>query len=319
MDRSQIESLSTDELRQLIVDATAVLAARAEGKAPQKAVSASPVADASPGSGLFTFGLPASSSAAQPSSGGLFSTAGGSKLFGGTGAGLFSGSSAGAIFSDPSGSSGSGLFGTSSIGTSIFGGSAASGASAKLSCGYPGGQVKQAVRGEGDGEEAEEEDELVKEEEVTAIHGWTPSLTLEVRDSIETGEEAEDVLYNQRSKLYRFREGEWKERGLGEAKLLKSKATGRVRFLMRQEKTGKVVGNHYLLDSKPYCQLSKNADSDKIWVWCAQDFSDGELAVEQLALKFGTKELAEAFRDAFEKAKLDNAKALELDKEKAES
>merc|ERR1719210_1450793 len=86
------------------------------------------------------------------------------------------------------------------------------------------------------------------EEEVTNIPGWTPSVTLEVKEIIETGEENEEELYSQRSKLYRFREGEWKERGLGEARLLRSKASGRVRFLLRQEKTGKVVANHYVVD-----------------------------------------------------------------------
>ena len=44
-----------------------------------------------------------------------------------------------------------------------------------------------------------------------------------VKDTIATGEEDEDEIYSQRSKLYRFRDGEWKERGIGNAKLLKHK------------------------------------------------------------------------------------------------
>lgn len=43
-----------------------------------------------------------------------------------------------------------------------------------------------------------------------------------------------------RAKLFRLTSGEWKERGTGDVKLNKSAATGRVRIIMRQEKTLKV-------------------------------------------------------------------------------
>lgn len=136
--------------------------------------------------------------------------------------------------------------------------------------------------------------------------GWTPSVTLEVRDDVETGEEMEERLYTQRSKLYRFRDGDWKERGTGEAKLLKDPVTGRVRFLLRQEKTMKIVANHCVFDydEAPYCVLRPNANSERCWVWTAPDCADGgEQQVEQFALKFGTPELAKEFKEAFDKAK----------------
>lgn len=67
-----------------------------------------------------------------------------------------------------------------------------------------------------------------------------------------TGEEAEDVFWKCRAKLYRWANGsEWKERGLGEAKLLQHKETKKIRFLMRQEKTLKVVANHYGVYNSP--------------------------------------------------------------------
>ena len=63
---------------------------------------------------------------------------------------------------------------------------------------------------------------------------------------VETGEENEDTFWKCRSKLYRWAAGsEWKERGLGEAKLLQHKETKKIRFLLRQEKTLKIVANHY--------------------------------------------------------------------------
>ena len=138
------------------------------------------------------------------------------------------------------------------------------------------------------------------------IEGWTPSVSLDLKE-VQTGEEDEEELYSQRSKLYRFRDGDWKERGLGEAKLLKHKETSKVRFMLRQEKTGKIVANFFAVDVAPYCDLRPNAGSEKCWVWTAQDFSDEEGSVDQFALKFGSAELANAFKEAFDKAKVLNA------------
>jgi hypothetical protein len=47
-----------------------------------------------------------------------------------------------------------------------------------------------------------------------------------------TGEEEEECLGSFRSKLYRWRNKEWKERGLGDLKVLKPK-TGKIRVLQR--------------------------------------------------------------------------------------
>lgn len=46
---------------------------------------------------------------------------------------------------------------------------------------------------------------------------------------MKTGEEDEDVVYSHRAKLFRFAEGEWKERGLGDVKILKHKKSGNFR------------------------------------------------------------------------------------------
>ena len=61
-----------------------------------------------------------------------------------------------------------------------------------------------------------------------------------------TGEEEEEVLGEFRSKLYRWRNKEWKERGLGDLKLLKSKDNQIVRLLMRQDNTKKVIANFFI-------------------------------------------------------------------------
>ena len=49
-----------------------------------------------------------------------------------------------------------------------------------------------------------------------------------------------------KTKLYRYDadSSEWKERGIGQAKLLQHKENKKIRMLMRQEKTLKIRANH---------------------------------------------------------------------------
>ncbi|CAE7407298.1 Ranbp2 [Symbiodinium sp. CCMP2456] len=282
MKRSELESLSNAVLRQLVIDATDVLASRAQGAERDEGNTAR-------SGGLFTFGLASNSnstSGSAPAFGGssIFSgqsallSASGSKLFGGTGGGLFSLNSS---FSPAPGA-----------------GDTDAGAA---------GAAKPVDKVDGDDDDEVDESELVQEEEVLAVKGWTPSMTLEVRDDLETGEEREEELYCQRSKLYRFRDAEWKERGVGDAKLLKHQVNGKIRFLLRQERTGKVVANHFIVDVPPYCQLAKNAGNETTWVWCAMDYSEDSAQMEQFALRFRDAELAEKFAEAFNDAKKQNS------------
>jgi len=52
------------------------------------------------------------------------------------------------------------------------------------------------------------------------------------------------------------------------------KDSNRIRVLMRQEKTMKVIVNHFL---DPRIVLVPNVGNDRSWVWVAFDFADGEL------------------------------------------
>ena len=47
--------------------------------------------------------------------------------------------------------------------------------------------------------------------------------------------------------MYRFVSAskEWKEKGIGDIKLLRHKETGKVRVLMRRDKIYKLAANHY--------------------------------------------------------------------------
>ena len=48
-----------------------------------------------------------------------------------------------------------------------------------------------------------------------------------------SGTEGEVCIYKQRVKLFRFRDEQWKERGIGNAKLLRNDAQKKIRFVMR--------------------------------------------------------------------------------------
>ncbi|XP_017672835.1 PREDICTED: ranBP2-like and GRIP domain-containing protein 4 isoform X1 [Lepidothrix coronata] len=114
-----------------------------------------------------------------------------------------------------------------------------------------------------------------------------------------TGEEDEKVLYSQRVKLFRFdpETSQWKERGVGNLKILKNEVNGKVRILMRREQVLKVCANHWITTTMNLKQLS---GSDKAWMWMANDFSDGDAKLEHLAAKFKTPEQAEEFKQKFE-------------------
>ncbi|KAK1285781.1 hypothetical protein QJS10_CPB20g00273 [Acorus calamus] len=118
--------------------------------------------------------------------------------------------------------------------------------------------------------------------------------------AVTTGEEDEEVLYDQKAKLYRFdKEGnQWKERGAGTVKLLKHKSTGKIRLVMRQAKTLKICANHLVFET---LSVQEHAGNDKSCVWHATDFSDGELKDEMFCMRFGSVENRKGFMEMIEK------------------
>jgi len=124
---------------------------------------------------------------------------------------------------------------------------------------------------------------------------------------VKSGEEEEETLCTYRSKLFIYGETlldkgtgnkTWRERGIGEARILRHREHQRIRFLMRQEKTMKVIANHAL---DPRITLEPNAGSDRSWVWSAYDFADGELEEKVFALRFANSDIATEFKETYEK------------------
>ena len=127
---------------------------------------------------------------------------------------------------------------------------------------------------------------------------------------IKTGEEDEDLIYKGRGRLYRFREKEWKERGTGDMKLLRHKTDKKIRFILRQDKTLKIVAN-FIIAEKPLCELKPHQGSDKMFMFIAYDCSDEQPGMEKFVIKLGNAEKAKTFQKHFEDAQIFNKLAKE--------
>lgn len=137
---------------------------------------------------------------------------------------------------------------------------------------------------------------------------FEPVIRLTEQVDSKTHEEDEEVVFKMRAKLFRFikTDLEWKERGTGDVKLLKHKQSGKIRVLMRRDKTLKVCANHAITAD---IKLSPNVGSDRSWVYnVAADYAEGEASAETLAIRFGNAENANLFKDAFESAQSSNSK-----------
>lgn len=150
------------------------------------------------------------------------------------------------------------------------------------------------------------EDETAQEEECAAE--FKPVVQLEEVE-VSTGEEDETALFDFKCKLYRFDNdaGEWKERGVGQAKLLRHKEHNRVRFLMRQDKTLKIRGNHVVM---PGTKVQEHSGSEKAVVFSCVDFANEVQQPELFCIRFASPERAQEFKKAYEAAAEENEKVL---------
>lgn len=182
-----------------------------------------------------------------------------------------------------------------------------------------GGGAKKAVKKESEADkkadeaekkaekEKKEKEKKNEDEEDDGIH-FEPLVHLNKVD-VKNNEEDEDVIYKQRAKMFRFspESKEWKERGTGEVRFLQHKKTHKIRLIMRRDKTLKVCANHYIA---PEYQLKPNVGSERSWVYTVTgDVSDGKPRVQTYAIRFGSKEKAQKFKDEFTKSQKENEKS----------
>jgi hypothetical protein len=90
---------------------------------------------------------------------------------------------------------------------------------------------------------------------------------------------------------------QWKERGVGDLKILRHPVRQTYRVLLRRDQILKIACNHLIATDM---ELKPMPGSDNALCWFAQDFSEGELRVEHLAARFKTSEPKNDFKAKFE-------------------
>ena len=130
-----------------------------------------------------------------------------------------------------------------------------------------------------------------------------PIVKLTSQSNLVTGEEGEEEKFVHRAKLYRFDKGsnQWKERGVGEVKILWNDATKKARITMRRDHVFRVCCNHVIT---PDMFLEQKAGTTAAWSWfTAADASSEDIKSEQFTIKFRTQEKADEFQEMFLKYK----------------
>lgn len=165
---------------------------------------------------------------------------------------------------------------------------------------------EETDEGKEESKKEESKDEDAADEEEPDVH-FEPLVKLE-KVEVKTNEEDEESVFKIRAKLFKYHADakEWKERGTGDVKFLKHKETGKIRLLMRRDKTLKVCANHLIA---PSYKLAPNVGSDRSWVYSVTaDVSEGTPEAQTLAIRFGNKENADKFKEEFESAQKINEK-----------
>ena len=119
---------------------------------------------------------------------------------------------------------------------------------------------------------------------------------------VEDDEENEEVKFQARSKIlrYDFVNSEWKERGVGQIKILQNEVSLMYKILMRRDGVMKLCVNHPIVkDMNPIAVTGKT----KEYTWSARDYSEEEDdkngKLERLIVKFENSEDAEQFYKVF--------------------
>ena len=133
---------------------------------------------------------------------------------------------------------------------------------------------------------------------------YDPSEAIVSLERVEssTGEECEDVTFVAWAKAYRFdsESKQWKERGVGDVKILRHKSTGQYRLLMRRAQVKKIAINHVLTKDM---KLEANRTAKNSWIWFTNaDFSDEVSKPEKFTIRFKNEDASTRFKGVFDDA-----------------
>ena len=143
-----------------------------------------------------------------------------------------------------------------------------------------------------------------REEDNEAANGddylsFKPIVSL-TKTETKTGEEDEEEIFGERCKLYRLDKDstQWKERGVGDMKILYHSKQRTWRIIMRRDVVFKLGANHLIL---PGMNVSPKEGRETIWVWKTNaDIADDEPREETFTVRFKTAEIGRRFAEVFE-------------------
>ena len=127
---------------------------------------------------------------------------------------------------------------------------------------------KKSVKNEDDDDEGGDDD--AEADDGHDPH-FEPIVPLPELVDVKTGAEDEEELFKHRAKVYRFCSDskQWKERGVGDIKILRNPGTGITRVLLRREQVHKIAANHRITKEM---ELKPLSNSETAWCWYAMDF-----------------------------------------------
>ncbi|KAH8859123.1 E3 SUMO-protein ligase RanBP2 [Schistosoma japonicum] len=153
---------------------------------------------------------------------------------------------------------------------------------------------------------------------------YEPIVPLPKLVETKTGEEGELCIFLRRCRAYRYVDKSWKERGVGEIKVLVRPRTmptdaqfgprdivpsdyklpdiGRARILMRRDQVLKLCLNHPISCELPVLKPMGNMAGGNSLCWVGEDYSEGSASLETLAVRFKLDKDAEEFRAAVARA-----------------
>lgn len=104
------------------------------------------------------------------------------------------------------------------------------------------------------------------------IEEHTPVSFCPSQVETKSGEEDEEILFKERGKLYRWDRdiGQWKERGIGDIKILFHPSKHSYRILMRREQVLRVCANHIITQDMDLQPMSASANT---LIWTATDYA----------------------------------------------
>ncbi|TRY72155.1 hypothetical protein TCAL_00256 [Tigriopus californicus] len=144
----------------------------------------------------------------------------------------------------------------------------------------------------------DDHDEVAHEDPDHDPH-FEPIIPLPALVKVTTGEEDEETVFLHRSKVFRYDPDtkQWKERGIGDIKILRHTVKNSYRVLLRREQIHKVACNHLITKDM---ELKPMAGSQNAVCWFAMDYAEEEAKLEHLAARFKLPETKDEFKTTFE-------------------